>query len=245
MINVSIKEKRFAASLQPVISDISFTVNRGEFVAVIGPSGAGKSTLLQLISGLDNDFSGNIELPDVDGRAARISYMFQEPRLMPWLTALENVRLVAGDQRHASGAKQILENVGLGANLDSYPAQLSGGMQRRVALARAFMHEPDILLMDEPFVSLDQPVAEKLRQLLLDLWQDKQPTVLFVSHDLDEAIALADRLLFLSTEPASVILDRTVTIARPRIHDKSALSQFKHQLLETYPELLTGRLSDE
>lgn len=241
MINIKIIEKRYGTGGKPVLEDLEFTVQRGEFVAVIGPSGSGKSTLLQLVSGLDSDFSGEIDMSDIDGRAPEIGYMFQDSRLMPWLTALENVCLVAGGRRGRGVARQALEAVGLDANLDSYPNSLSGGMKRRVALARAFVHQPDLLLMDEPFVSLDHPNAEKMRQLVLELWQQRRPAVLFVTHNLEEAITLADRLIFLSTDPASVILDIQVTIERPRNEKFQALADYRQALFERYPQILTGR----
>lgn len=241
MIDIGIIEKRYIATGKPVLEHLDFTVQRGEFVAVIGPSGSGKSTLLQLISGLDRDFSGEIKMSDIDGREPKIGYMFQDHRLMPWLTTLENVCLVTRSGRDQQAARRALEAVGLGAAMDSYPNSLSGGMKRRVALARAFVHQPDLLLMDEPFVSLDAPNAEKMRQLVLELWQKQHPAVLFVTHNLEEAIALADRLVFLSTDPASVILDTQVTIGRPRNTKFETLEGYRRELLERYPHILTGR----
>jgi NitT/TauT family transport system ATP-binding protein len=236
MISVAIEEKHFSNSNTKVLQDIKLTIGRGEFVAVIGPSGAGKSTLLQIISGLDQNFSGEV---NYHRPAAKVSYMFQEARLMPWLTVIENVCLV-GSKSIRREAEYILQTVGLGDCLDHYPAQLSGGMQRRVALARAFIHQPDILLMDEPFVSLDSPSAGQLRQLVLELWKERQPSVMLVTHNLDEALLMADRILFLSSGPASVILDTSVDIPRPRSLEDISLKQYKQQLLAVSPDLLTG-----
>lgn len=241
MLAVNIREKRYASSREPVLADLELCLHSGEFCALIGPSGAGKSTLLQLISGLDTDYSGDIRIDDQQGQAARLSYMFQDARLMPWLTALENVALVASG--NVELALAALQSVGLQAEANQYPGQLSGGMQRRVALARAFAHQPQLLLMDEPFVSLDQPSAEKMRQLLLAMWQRDQPGVLFVSHNLDEAIALADRLVFLSPGPARVVLDVPVPIPRPRQMAPEALVRFRDELLSAHPDILTGSAS--
>jgi NitT/TauT family transport system ATP-binding protein len=243
MISLAIEEKRFANSATAVLHDIHIKVKPGELVALIGPSGAGKSTLLQIASGLDSDFSGQVDFPKLQGRAAKVGYMFQQARLMPWLSVLDNVCLVAAKKHHRKQAIALLQAVGLGDKLYSYPGQLSGGMQRRVALARAFIHQPDILLMDEPFVSLDSPAAEELRQLVLTLWQEQQTAILLVTHNLDEAIAMADRILFLSSGPASVILETVVAIERPRQRDQSAMQNFKQQLLASSPALLAGHLA--
>ncbi len=244
MISVSVREKYFTDPDKPVLKDLDFSVGSGEIVAIIGPSGAGKSTLLNLICGLDKKFSGDICLNRADGRPVRFGFMFQEPRLMPWLTALDNVCLVAEDKSAGrQRALELLNAVGLADAVDLYPNQLSGGMQRRVALARAFLPEPDILLMDEPFVSIDHPSAAKLRQLLLELWKNTQPTILYVTHSLSEAIVVADRLLFLSKDPARLVLEETINIPKPRQLEDSEVKQVKRDLLRQHPDLLTGKLA--
>ncbi len=243
MITVSIRKKFFSNPDEPVLEDLSFSVRGGEIVAIIGPSGAGKSTLLNLICGLDKKFTGDISLNRADGRPARFGFMFQEPRLMPWLTALNNVRLVAEDKTAGrQRAKELLSAVGLADVADRYPNQLSGGMQRRVALARAFLPEPDILLMDEPFVSIDHPSAAKLRQLLVELWEKTRPTILYVTHSLSEAIVVADRLLFLSKDPARLVLEEIIDIPKPRHLEDNNVKQLKRDLLQQHPDLLTGKL---
>lgn len=233
-LSVAIRTKRFANG-NCAIQDLRFTARPGEFVAIVGPSGAGKSTLLKIISGLDQDFEGQLQLPD----AARIGFMFQEPRLMPWLTVAQNLALV--DQT-ASGARltESLSKVGLKDCADLFPNQLSGGMQRRVALLRAFLVAPQLLLMDEPFASLDAPTAEQLRAHLLELWQGTQATVLFVTHNLQEALALADRVLFLSAGPSRIALDLPLDLPRPRGVDSPAVQALSQQLLQRYPDLLKG-----
>lgn len=213
----------------------------GEFVAIVGPSGAGKSTLLNIVAGLDRDFTGELNLPETSQSKGQLSFMFQEPRLMPWLTVRDNVQLVLPPhQQRTQATDLLLEAVGLSAFAQAFPAQLSGGMRRRVALARAFVGQPSLLLMDEPFTSLDAPTATALRQLLLDLWQDQSPTVLFVTHQLTEALALADRIVFMSDRPARVIHEHACTGTRPRELDLGTQQAAADQLLSNYPGLLQG-----
>lgn len=201
-----------------VIRNLGLTLSNGEFVTLLGPSGAGKSTLLNLIAGLDNDFEGEIRLSKPDGKTARVSLMFQEPRLMPWLSICENVMLVCdgSTSQRRSSALHWLSLVGLSGAEYQYPAQLSGGMLKRAALARAFACEPDILLMDEPFSSLDIPAADSLRQLLSELWQKRRTTVVYVTHDITEALTLSDRILLLSSHPMQMLEDVRLTSQRPR-----------------------------
>lgn len=215
-------------------------VQAGEFACVVGPSGCGKSTLLNLVGGLDTDYQGRIAL---DGQAPEggIGFMFQEPRLMPWLTVLQNVELVLRDAPQGSQrARALLQAMELGEVLDAYPGRLSGGMQRRVALARAFVIEPRLLLMDEPFVSLDAPTANRLRAMLVDIWRQRRTTVLFVTHDLREALALGDRVFFLSASPAQVVLDLPIALPHPRSPTDAAVQALHQDLLQRHPELLAG-----
>jgi NitT/TauT family transport system ATP-binding protein len=235
-LSVHIAAKRYANG-HCAIQELAFTARPGEFVAIVGPSGAGKTTLLKIISGLDTDFEGSLHLAD----QSRIGFMFQEPRLMPWLTVAQNLSLV---DKSAIGERleKVLVRVGLKDCAGLYPKQLSGGMQRRVALLRAFLMAPQLLLMDEPFQSLDGPTAEQLRTQLLTLWQATQPTVLFVTHNLQEALSLADRVLFLSAGPSRIALDFAVDAPRPRGLDGPAVQRLSQQLLSDYPDLLKGRL---
>ncbi len=234
-LSVAIQSKHFANGTC-AIRDLSFTARPGEFLAIVGPSGAGKTTLLKIISGLDTAFEGQVQLPS----SGKVGYMFQEPRLMPWLTVAQNLSLV---EKSSSGTKlaQSLAKVGLKDCADLFPNQLSGGMQRRVALLRAFSVAPQLLLMDEPFQSLDAPTADQLRTHLLELWQDTQSTVLFVTHNLQEALALADRVLFLSAGPSCIALDLPLDLPRPRGVDSPAVQSLAQQLLQRYPDLLKGR----
>lgn len=247
MLEIDITSKRYPdrdGRAHVALSGLRLDVRSGEFVAVVGPSGCGKSTLLNVVGGLDRDVDGRVSLA---GKAPEdIGFMFQEPRLMPWLSVLDNVLLVAPDALTArSRAIELLRAMELGDVLSAYPGRLSGGMQRRVALARGFVNEPALMLMDEPFVSLDAPTAERLRSMLIQLWQRCGSTVLFVTHDLREALALADRVCFLSASPGRVLLDIPIELARPRSPQDADVARLQADLLARHPELLAGLAHDD
>jgi NitT/TauT family transport system ATP-binding protein len=192
-----------------VLKNIELSVAAGSFVAITGPSGCGKTTLLNIVAGLDRNYKGSVAF------AARpcLAYVFQTPRLLPWRTVWENVALALPprDPRIAR-VRELLERVGLGEAAAVHPERLSLGMQRRAALARAFILDPDILLMDEPFVSLDEEAAQHLRALLRELCSGRGITVLFVTHNTMEAVGLATRVVRLSAMPASIIQDIAVAL---------------------------------
>ena len=250
-LDIRIDRKAYSTSSggnpRVAIKDLKLSVLDSEFLCIVGPSGCGKTTLLNIIAGLDGDASGAV-IPR-NGQALdsiRISYMFQTPRLLPWMTVRENVRVVLDEATAKNGrAEQLLEQMELSDSLNEFPNRLSGGMQRRVALARAFATEPQLLLLDEPFVSLDVPVGNLLRQLLLDLWQTRPTTVIFVTHDLREAIYLSDRIVFLSRGPSRVILDKPVDLPRPRDIEDPQIDQFRQNLLSKHESLLHGMTSDQ
>ena len=247
-LRIAIARKAFESPPNLVLENIEFNVAPGEFVAIVGPSGAGKSTLLNIVAGLDRHYEGRAGASgtsEAGEREARIGYVFQAPRLMPWLSALDNVRLVLPpDSASAGAAREVLREVGLKGYEDAYPGQLSGGMQRRVALARAFGVNPALLLMDEPFGSLDEPLAWRLREHLQSLWLHRHSMVLFVTHDLEEALSLADRVLFLLPRPARVVLEQVVDLPRPRRRDDPGVERLRSELLARHPELLAGRTGE-
>ena len=236
-INIINKTYRLAhdsRQFHHAIADLDLTVHPHQFVCLVGPSGCGKTTLLNMIAGLDPYFDGQIRMGNVE-QSPTIGYVFQNPRLLPWRTVRENIELVFADTPPATLIDSLLDSMQLRDAQHQYPERLSLGMQRRVAIIRAFAINPDILLMDEPFVSLDAPSARQVRSLLYGLWQQRPHTVLFVSHDLREAIALADRLIFLSRSPMRILSDLVVPIARDQRHDEAQIEAFREQLLLNHP----------
>ncbi len=224
------------AEAHTAIADLNLSLKSGEFICLVGPSGCGKTTLLNIIADLDHDYQGSIGLSQQSSRP-KIGYIFQNPRLLPWRTVRENIELVVEDPLSVNIIDSLLEVMQLTPSQHVYPERLSLGMSRRVAITRAFAVDPDLLLMDEPFVSLDAPTARQVRALLLSLWQQRPHTVLFVTHDLREAITLADRLIFLSASPMSVISEIRVPIPRADRHDEAAIETFRQQLLNDYPAI--------
>lgn len=247
-LSIHVTEKHFNGVA--VLANVDVTIAAGEFVAIVGPSGVGKTTLLNMIAGLDADYLGAIRydgvpLADPGQSPSGMGMVFQEPRLMPWLRIGDNVRLaeaerLARDPGYVSRADILLDEVGLGPSRDAWPGQLSGGMQRRAALARAFVVEPWLLLMDEPFVSLDMPAANQLRGLLRRLCARVRPLVLFVTHDVREALVLADRILFLGDAPARVVLDYRVEPTGGHDLNSPEVAALSRRLLARHPWLLSG-----
>ncbi|MFQ5856702.1 MAG: ABC transporter ATP-binding protein, partial [Anaerolineae bacterium] len=178
---------------------ISFEMSGHVFVSLVGPSGCGKSTLLNITSGIDTPTSGKVTLIHNSGEAG-IGYVFQDPRLLPWRTVMDNLLYVADEDRQTarSKAQTYLEMVGLGHAADMYPGQLSGGMQQRVGIARAFFVDPDLLLMDEPFSHLDAITARGLHEQLQEIWNKTRKMVLFVTHDVREAVELSNRVILMA-----------------------------------------------
>jgi ABC-type nitrate/sulfonate/bicarbonate transport system ATPase subunit len=192
-----------------VLRGIAFTLDHGEVGAFVGPSGCGKTTMLRIIAGLDTDYGGTV----VRGPDTVLGMVFQEPRLLPWRTVDDNVRLVAPHAGEAVLAN-LFEVLELDTHRKQYPGELSLGMARRVALARALAVEPGLLILDEPFVSLDAALADKLREELATLVDRRPVTTLLVTHDVDEAARLADRLFLLSPRPARIVAEMPIAIPR-------------------------------
>jgi NitT/TauT family transport system ATP-binding protein len=220
-----------------VAADITLTVNAGEVVVFLGPSGCGKSTILRALAGLLTPMSGNatVDGAPVTGNAAQCAMVFQEDALFPWRTALKNVqypirlRGIRGRQLRAT-AKARLEQVGLGAYLDHLPSQLSGGMRQRVQLARTLACEPKVMLMDEPFGALDAQTRLDMQRLLMSVWEQQKMTILFVTHDVDEALLLADRIVLLSHRPATVA--DVITIDNPRSPEAQFEEEYQRRRFE-------------
>lgn len=235
-VQITITNKTYPNALQPTIKDLQLSLASNEFICLVGSSGCGKTTLLNCLAGLDNHYEGDI-LVGQQHSTPKIGYIFQNPRLLPWRTVRENIELVLAPHQSPALLEPLLEIMQLTNAQHEYPERLSVGMNRRVAIIRAFAVNPDLLLMDEPFVSLDPPTARDVRSLLLQLWQQRPHTVLFVTHDLREAIALADRLIFLASTPMTVINDISVPIPRSQRHDEIAIEHFRQQLLNDYPTI--------
>jgi len=189
-----------------VVHGLQLRLDAGSFGALIGPSGCGKTTILKIAAGLVPDFRGELCTPG----SGRLGIVFQEPRLLPWRTVEENIRLALPADRANADLGDLFEILGLGSHLTRYPGELSLGLARRTAIARAFAVAPDFLLLDEPFVSLDEAIAGRLREELLALTARAKVTTLFVTHDLTEAVQMADRLFFLSDRPAHIILEKAL-----------------------------------
>ena len=205
-LRVDIAEKTFKSAegvSVTALQDLSFEVRQGEFACLLGPSGCGKTTTLRILLGLDKEFSGSFHLPE--GGTNRVAAVFQEPTLLPWRTLEQNVRLALPTSLRNADLDWLFDSLGLAGMRSLFPSELSLGMARRAALARAFATEPAVLFLDEPFVSLDEQTAERLRHLLLEVWSARPTTALMVTHNLREALMLSDRIVVLSPRPAHVL----------------------------------------
>lgn len=222
------------------IKDLHIKLKQNEFVCLVGPSGCGKTTMMNILSGIDQYYEGVIDLGQDDTSDHKIGYVFQEPRLLPWRTVIQNINLALDDPHaphNTALINELLELMEITHIRNHYPGQISLGMARRVALVRAFVIQPQILLMDEPFVSLDERNAKRIRQRLLNVWQAQPHTILFVTHDIREAIYLADRIVFLSQAPAKVVNEVQITIPRYSRDNEQAIEAFRQSLLQNYPEI--------
>ena len=219
-LEVSIARKALRATsgqTRVVLHDVAFTLRKGEICALLGPSGCGKTVLLRIISGLDNDFEGRIVLPSPH----RVGMVFQEPRLLPWRSVVQNLRLVGSSSEN--DLAEIAAALRLSDHLDHFPGELSLGLARRVAIARAFAVKPDLLLLDEPFVSLDASLAARLREELLALALKRKATTLIVTHDVEEAVSIAGRIVVLSAAPGRILADRSIEAPREALTEARAI----------------------
>jgi len=220
------------------LGDVTFTIQDKEFVCIVGPSGCGKTTLLRIIAGLDTPSGGKAELggKEIVGPSPKMAMIFQEYSLYPWRTVLDNIAFglevqgVEKDARYAA-ARKYLHLVGLGEFETSYPYELSGGMRQRVAVARALAVEPQVLLMDEPFGALDAQTRNSMQTELLEIWEKTRKTVIFVTHSVDEAVFLADRIFVLSTRPSKIREIIDVPLPRPRDRTSVRFAEIRRYVL--------------
>ncbi|HEV2573124.1 MAG TPA: ABC transporter ATP-binding protein [Beijerinckiaceae bacterium] len=226
---------------QVILDETDLTINQGDFVALVGPSGCGKSTILKLVSGLVRATSGVVLVKnrEVGATPIRIGMAFQNPTLLPWLTIRDNVmmplkivppfRQQFKAERHRGfrdRVEALLAQVGLAGQGDKHPWQLSGGMLQRASLCRALIHEPELLMLDEPFGALDQFTREELWSIMQDLWMTRRPTVLLVTHDLKEAGFLANRICVMRAKPGRIVAERDIDFQRPRSVETTFTSEF-------------------
>lgn len=239
--NVSLQYSTKAGVVE-ALSGVSMNVSRNEFLSVIGPSGCGKTTLLKIISKVLRVSSGSVRINgtplDKVDLTGELSYVFQRPLLLPWRSALKNVllplELVHGGlkEEHIDRAKRMLDLTGLASFEDMAPHHLSGGMQQRVSLARALALEPKILLMDEPLAALDEITRESMQGELLRIWYQTRNTILFITHNIEEAVLLSDRVVVLSSRPGTVVKTLTVDLPRPRSEDIREAPEFRKLVKE-------------
>jgi sulfonate transport system ATP-binding protein len=231
MLAIENLSKRFTNGFR-ALEDVSFQVYPGEVISLIGTSGCGKSTLLRIIAGLDTPTSGEVTIQQQPITAPHpdVGIIFQEPRLMPWLTVQDNVRFGRPAAPDSSIAA-ILAKVGLSDFSGLLPRQLSGGMAQRVAIARALLTQPEILLLDEPFSALDAFTRTKLQDHLLQIWQDERPTLILVTHDVEEALVMSDRILVMRGNPGRLYQEVNIDLPRPRSRTDSQLQRYKAKLL--------------
>ncbi len=221
------------------LNDISLTIEEDEFVSVVGPSGCGKTTLLRIIAGLDKADSGNIllENTEITGPNPMVGIVFQEYSLFPWRNVLKNVEFGLEMKKipkaeRTSIARQYIELVGLSKFEKSYPYELSGGMKQRVAIARALANDPELILMDEPFGALDAQTRNKLQVEVLQIWEKKKKTIVFVTHSVDEAVFLSDRIIILNARPGRIKTIISVKIPRPRERTAPEFAELRKQVLD-------------
>lgn len=232
MLNVDIKSKTFQSSEGvsiEVLNNLNFKCEPNSFTSIVGPSGCGKTTTLRCILGLDNDFDGQIQTTNSDSTDTQtIATVFQEPRLLPWRTVEQNVLLAVSNQQ-VHDLSDLYAELGLTEHIDFYPNELSLGLARRVSLARAFAVKPSLLVLDEPFVSLDEETAARQRKLLKKVWSARACTALMVTHNLAEAIELSDRILLFSGSPSAVSSEYIIPVDREQ-RDKNTIEEIKNEI---------------
>lgn len=255
LIRVSSVSKTFRSGGNriPAVDDLSLDVRRGEFVALVGPSGCGKTTLMMIIGGLIDADAGEVEIDGdvVHGPFTNLGIVFQYPELLDWRTSLRNILLqieIRGlsQREYAPVALDLLNRVGLDGFADKYPHELSGGMKQRVALCRALVHDPEILLLDEPFGALDALTRDQMNFDLQRIWLEKRKTALLVTHSIDEAVWLSDRVVVITPRPARIAEDIGIELPRPRsleLKQSEAFNAYTARIRELFKDL--GVFHDE
>ena len=243
MITVSGITKTFFTGGEPsrVLDDISFTIQKGEIVTLLGKSGCGKSTLLHMVGGFTKADQGQVLLDglQVQRPTKRCVMLFQQRNLLPWRSVLKNVELGLEEEKMSAGEKKervmdSLKLVGLEQHLHKFPHELSGGMQQRVAIARAFAMQPDVILMDEPFAALDTFSRYRLQDELVRIQSQKKTTILLVTHDIDEAVYLSDRVLIMSSHPGKIYKEMKITQTKPRDRSHGDFHYFRKKILDEF-----------
>ncbi|MCR8659915.1 ABC transporter ATP-binding protein [Paenibacillus endoradicis] len=235
--------KRFSSPSGDVIAlqNIQLSIAKGELITIIGPSGCGKSTLLKIVAGLDTEYSGDVLLngKPIAGPSIEKGFIFQEPRLFPWLTVEKNIaaNLSLRDPAVRKKVDELIELVRLKGFEKSYPRELSGGMAQRVAIARALLRTPDVLLLDEPFGALDAFTRAHLQEVLLDIWQKNKTTMLFVTHDLDEAVFLGERVIIMNPRPGHIRSVLPIALPFPRKRSQNSFQELRAKVLREFEKV--------
>lgn len=231
-----------------VLKEIELQINRGEFITVIGPSGCGKSTLLKAIGGLDTEYSGEIKLDGerVTGASIKQGVIFQEPRLFPWLTVERNIaaNLPLTDIEVKENVEKLIKLVRLDGFERAYPKELSGGMAQRVSIARALLRKPKILLLDEPFGALDAFTRSHMQQALLDIWKEERTSMVFVTHDIDEAIYLGNKVIIMSARPGTIQKIIPIDLPFPRKKSTKSFQEYRQLVLKEFEKVEELELID-
>lgn len=253
MIAVELKDIEFAYGNNreqiPILSGVDFSVKEGEFVSFVGASGSGKSTIFQIIAGLQQPQNGSVFLhgTNVEKRLGKVGYMPQQDLLMPWRTVFENARLPLEIKQHNSKKHQkwlhdMLEEFGLGDARDKYPHELSGGMRQRLSFLRTTLSGSHILLLDEPFSALDAMTKLFMQEWLLSQWEKRKQTILFITHDIQEALFLSDRIYILDSKPIQQLTEIEIPLQRPRSQkdlQQQDIVQLQHELIESFRTQVT------
>ncbi|WP_026678257.1 ABC transporter ATP-binding protein [Fictibacillus gelatini] len=249
-VSISVKEKIFLKGQREVkvLEHVDVTIDQGEFVTIIGPSGCGKSTLLKIVAGIDSDYEGFVKIGnrEVKGPGTKQGFVFQEHRLFPWLTVEENIaaNLSLRNSEVRRQVHELIEIVRLSGFEKSYPRELSGGMSQRVAIARALLRDPEVLLLDEPFGALDAFTRKHLQDVLLDIWKERQTTMILVTHDIDESVYLANRVAIMSPRPGTVGKLIPIQLPYPRNRTNEAFQAARQQVLAEFEKTEEVHLLD-